>query len=182
MTKPAGFQILAVTVLAAFLASPLSANEAAPDFVGKAAPLFRTADPDGNPVALEGLLRENRTVLLNFWGLRCASCIEEIPHLNEFHRKYEGAGLKILGVNVDGVAGPKVKEQMEKMGLKMLYPWIPDPEFKVIESFRMSAAPLNVIINSSGMVTFYHEGFFEGDEAMLEAEITKAMTEARGRK
>jgi len=171
-----------VAVLLAFLSCPLYGNEAVVTLAGKDAPLFQTEGPDGKPVVLESLLGGKGPVLLNFWGLRCGSCIQEIPHLNDFHRRYEGSGLTILGVNVDGLPGPKIREQVERMGIEMLYPWIPDPDFKLIELYHMSGAPLNVLINSSGKVVYYHEGFEEGDEAALEKEIKGAMPVAHGGK
>jgi len=34
--------------------------------------------------------------------------------------------------------------------------------FKVIDAYRLAGAPLNVIIDPSGKVVSYHEGFLEG--------------------
>lgn len=175
MKKRAIRIVSGVAVLVAFLSSPLFGNEAVLSLAGKTAPLFRAVGSDGNPVVLERLLDKKGPVLLNFWGLRCGSCIQEIPHLNDLFRRYEGAGLTILGVNVDGLPGAKIREQVERMGIEMLYPWIADPDFKLIELYHMSGAPLNVIIGSSGEVRYYHEGFEEGDEAALEREIKRAM-------
>ena len=157
------------------LAVPLHAEEEGSKLVGKEAPAFEAKDPDGNPVTLALLRQDKGPVLINFWGLRCGACIQEIPHLNLLYGKYGKGGLRILGVNVDGLPGPKVKKEMEASSIKIDYPWIPDPEFKVIDLFRMGGAPLNVVIDPAGKVTWHHEGFEEGDEAKIEAEIRKVM-------
>lgn len=150
-------------------------NEAPPVLLGKKAPVFEGKDLDGNPVTLASLRKENEVLLVNFWGLRCGACVEEIPHLNAIYAKFRDSGLKILGVNVDGLPGPKVKVQMEASAIKIDYPWIPDREFKVIDAFQMAGAPLNVIIDSSGKVVYYREGFEQGEQAQLEAEIAKVL-------
>lgn len=157
------------------LAVPLRAEEEVSKLVGKDAPAFEAKDPDGNPVTLALLRQEKGAVLLNFWGLRCGACIQEIPHLNVLSGRYGKSGLKILGVNVDGLPGPKVRKEMEASSIKIDYTWIPDPEFKLIDLFQMGGAPLNVVIDSAGRISWYHEGFNEGDEATIESEIRKAM-------
>jgi len=157
------------------MAVPLRAEEEVNKMVGTDAPAFEAKDPAGNPVSLALLRRDKGPILINFWGLRCGACIQEIPHLNLLYGKYGKNGLKILGVNVDGLPGPKVGKEMEASSIRIDFPWIPDPEFKVIDLFKMGGAPLNVIIDSAGKITWYHEGFEEGDQAKIEAEIRKVM-------
>ncbi len=164
-----------LAVLFLLLAVPPCAAEEAGTLVGKDAPSFEAKDPEGNAVTLAMLRQEKGAVLLNFWGLRCGACIQELPHLNVLHGKYGKGGLRILGVNVDGLPGPKVRKEMEANSIKIDFPWIPDPEFKVIDTYRMAGAPLNVLIDPGGKITWYHEGFNEGDEAMIEAEIRKVI-------
>lgn len=153
------------------------ANEAVLGLAGKQAPQFDASDPDGNPVSLSSLLDGGKgAVLINFWGLRCQACVQEIPHLNGLHRKYGSSGLKILGVNVDGLPGAKARALVSEMGIRMEYPWIPDPDFKVVDLYKMNGAPFNVLVDASGKVVYEHEGFEAGDEARIEAEVRKALS------
>jgi cytochrome oxidase Cu insertion factor (SCO1/SenC/PrrC family) len=46
--------------------------------VGDKAADFTTVDLDGTQVTLSSY-QGQKVVLLNFWGLRCGACIEEIP-------------------------------------------------------------------------------------------------------
>src|SRR5512144_3112722 len=87
--------VLGIVLFLCVLAPPSSANspEGGKPGPGDAAPLFTGDDLDGNKVALEALTRSGKVVLLNFWGLRCGSCIEEIGYLNPMFDRLAGKGV-----------------------------------------------------------------------------------------
>jgi cytochrome c biogenesis protein CcmG/thiol:disulfide interchange protein DsbE len=41
-------------------------------------------------------------VVLDFYATWCPPCREETPHLVELHKRYNGDGLRIIGLNVGG--------------------------------------------------------------------------------
>lgn len=98
-------------------------------------------------------------VIVNFWGLRCQNCIEEMPFLERLHNKYGSKGLAILGVNTDGVDGELLKKFLPTLPIKVSYPIVIDPEFELADSFQMMAAPLTIVIAKDGTVRFRHEGY-----------------------
>ncbi len=146
---------------------------------GDAAPLFAVEDLDGKKVALEEILKSGKAVLLNFWGLRCGSCIEEIGSLNPIFDRYAGKGVVFLGVNVDGVKADVIRTMMPKMPNSPRYTVLPDPGFKIPDLYNMSAAPLSIVIGTDGKVTFRHEDFKEGDEKALEEALRKVIPGSR---
>ena len=84
-----------------------------------------------------------RSVLVvNFWGLRCQNCIEEMPFLEQLHHKYVREGLVILGINTDGVPADLLKRFLPQLPLTLSYPLIVDPDFALADGFRMSAASI----------------------------------------
>lgn len=163
-------------VLAMLSAAAGHAGEAGAIVVGNKAPRFRATTLAGEPLDLEELTGKGRAVVVNFWGLRCGSCIQEIPHLNALSAKF-GDRLRILGVNVDGVDAESLKGHMARMGLKMDYAVVPDPELALADLFRMTAAPLTIVVDPRGIVRAVHENYQEGDEKGLEQEI-RTMLEA----
>lgn len=142
---------------------------------GDAAPLFAVEDLDGKVVALEEILKSGKAVFLNFWGLRCGSCIEEIGYLNPIHERYAGKAVVFLGVNVDGVKADVIRNMMPKMPNSPKFTVLPDPGFKIPDLYNMSAAPLSIVIGKDGRITFRHEDFKEGDEIAIERALMEAI-------
>ncbi|GAB4369787.1 MAG: hypothetical protein Kow00128_16250 [Deltaproteobacteria bacterium] len=144
--------------------------------VGKPSPDFRVTDVEGREYTLEGLLAEGKVVVVNFWGIRCSACIEEMPSLNMLCRKYRDR-IVVLGVNADGVDGATLKELMKDSGISAEFEIIPDPEFRMIEVFNLIAAPLTIVVDTKGIVRFRHEDYKPGDEKALEQAILDALPE-----
>jgi len=113
---------------------------------------------DGSTNTLADYLGKS-VVLVNFWGLRCQNCIEEMPFLERLHNKYGSRGLVILGINTDGVDSALLKKFMPQLPVKVSYPIVIDPEFALADAYQMMAAPLTVVIAKDGTVRYRHEGY-----------------------
>lgn len=123
----------------------------------------RAPDPgfthmDGSTTSLADY-KGKSVVIVNFWGLRCQNCIEEMPFLERLHNKYGSKGLVLLGVNTDGVDSVLLEKFLPQLPVKVSYPLIVDPEFTLADSFQMMAAPLTIVIAKDGTVRFRHEGY-----------------------
>ncbi len=42
-----------------------------------------------------------KVLVLNFWATWCAPCVEEIPSLNVFQRRFANSGVVVVGISVD---------------------------------------------------------------------------------
>src|SRR6476661_3202637 len=42
-----------------------------------------------------------KLLVLNFWATWCPPCIEELPSLNAFQRRFANSGVVVLGISVD---------------------------------------------------------------------------------
>lgn len=142
---------------------------------GDPAPLFAVDDLDGKRIVLEEYVKAGKVVLLNFWGLRCANCIEEIGYLNPMHARFKDKGAVFLGVNVDGVKADMIRKQMPNMANSPWFTILPDPEFKIPDLYNLAGAPLSFVIGRDGKIRYRHEDFKAGDEKGLEEALTKAL-------
>ncbi|MFC1855265.1 TlpA family protein disulfide reductase [Thermodesulfobacteriota bacterium] len=166
--------VLVICALSLSATFAVASSEGA-DFIGKKVPSFVAKDLDGKDVDIKSF--EGKPVLVNFWGLRCGACIEEMPHLNNLFDKYTKDGLVILGINTDGIDSEFLKSPrgMANLPAELKYTVIEDPEGKLIDLFKMDAAPLNIIVDKKGNVTFYHVGYEAGDEKILEEKVKEAL-------
>lgn len=112
-------------------------------------------------------------VVVNFWGLRCQNCIEEMPFLERLHNKYGSKGLVLLGVNTDGVDENLLPKFMPQLPVKVSYPIVVDPDFALADAYQMMAAPLTILIAKDSTVRFRHEGY----EPSVEEEYVKIIEE-----
>ena len=140
------------------------------------APAFDVVTMKGEPASLEKLLSLNEAVLLNFWGLRCGACIQEMPYLNQLYSRYKGK-VAFLGVNADGADAALLRSKVGKGPLQIEYEIVPDPELKLIDLFKMTAAPLTIIIDRKRDIRYRHENFEDGDEVRIEQALKDCLVE-----
>ncbi len=173
----AALAVVAVLTVAC-LASPAKADgyDKARAMVGKKAPEFGFSDLKGKRHEFrEATWKDHRGVVVNFWGLRCAACVQEMPYLEAIHKKFEAAGLFVIGVNVDGIDRDALGDKMQQLKLSVGYCVAEDPEMKLVDLFNMTGAPLTFVIDAKGTVRHLHVGFEEGDEMEMEKIIEKVL-------
>jgi peroxiredoxin len=66
---------------------------------GGRAPQFSIRTDQGEQVSPEGF--GGKVLVLNFWATWCSPCIQEIPSLNEFQKRFAKSGVVVVGVSVD---------------------------------------------------------------------------------
>lgn len=164
----AGVLVLAVSAMAA---------GGALDLVGGKAPAFTADDVNGAKVSLEELLKEKRLVVVNFWGLRCSACLEEMPHLTGIAREFGTKGVQVVGVNADGAPAPMLKRLMDKSEIRPEYLVVADPEMVIADAYHLTGAPLTVVVDARGTVRYRHENYAAGDENEFRAKILELLAE-----
>ncbi|MBI5418619.1 MAG: TlpA family protein disulfide reductase [Deltaproteobacteria bacterium] len=179
---PCGAAVIAMAAalaLTAGLMGPPRACATSPEkdgkMVGKASPRFTAVDLDGKTRSFEEVKNGSHAVVVNFWGLRCSACIQEMPYLDDIYRKFAKEGLFVFGVNVDGMDRDAIRKKMKQMSLAPSYCIVEDPDMKLADLFNMRAAPLTYVIDAKGIIRFQHEGFEEGDEKELEKAVDSVL-------
>ena len=116
---------------------------------GKPAPDFMAVDSSGVNVRLSDF--RGKVVVLNFWATWCAPCNVETPWLVELQKKYEDAGLLILGASLDDDGWTSVRPFITEKGVS----------YRTILANRqitnlyggVDALPATVLIDTAGNVS-----------------------------
>jgi peroxiredoxin len=115
---------------------------------------FEALDLAGNVVRLEDL--EGKVVLLNFWGIWCKSCRQEIPHLSALYRERRENGLVVLGADYGDSAEDLAAFVRE---LEIRYPILVDDG--LADVYEVLVYPTTVVIDRKGRVRRRVEGYRE---------------------
>ncbi len=123
------------------------------------APAFSLPSRSGDTLSLAQL--KGKVVMLNFWASWCGPCRQEMPLLDQMHKRYSALGFTLVGVNVD--ADSKDAESwLSKTPVS--FPVVFDRESKVSKLYDVSAMPSTVFIDRQGNVRYLHRGYKAGDE------------------
>jgi peroxiredoxin len=115
-------------------------------------------------------------VLLFFWSFFCGPCREEIPMINQMTKEYEGKGLQVIGVNLDGAEMKKAIDkyvESEKIGFRIVFDELVGDSFLVADPYGVAGTPATFLIDKDGVIAFTALGALTGQQ--LRAEIEKSM-------
>ena len=131
---------------------------------------FEATALDGTVYRLSSLT--DRVVLLNFWGIWCASCRVEIPQLVELDRRLRDRGLLVLGADygddVDDLPG-----FVEKFG--MSYPVLADDG--LADDYGVTVYPTSLVIEDGSRIRHRSVGYTEAGFRELESVVETLLRE-----
>lgn len=139
---------------------------------GTIAPAFELPTLDGPPTSLARY--RGQVVLLNFWASWCGPCRQEMPLLEQMHRKYGAQGFTLLGVNVEPDAA-EAKRFLQARPVS--FPVLRDAESTVSRLYAVPGMPSTVILDRKGVVRFTHASYKPGDEALYLDHIRRLLRE-----
>jgi peroxiredoxin len=123
------------------------------------APTFALPSRGGDTLSLDQL--KGKVVMLNFWASWCGPCRQEMPLLDQMHKRYSALGFTMVGVNVDANS-KDAEDWLSKTPVS--FPVLFDRESKVSKMYDVSAMPSTVFIDRQGNVRYQHKGYKAGDE------------------
>jgi uncharacterized protein (TIGR03435 family) len=133
--------ILFLTGPAAFAQKP-KAGEPAPEIA-----LEKVISPSSVAVPTLAALR-GKVVFLEFWGVWCGHCIENIPHLNELASKFGPRGVEFLSISNDREKTLRsFLEETKISGIVAL-----DIDSSVIDRYEIKGFPTTYIIGRNGRI------------------------------
>jgi thiol-disulfide isomerase/thioredoxin len=168
--------IRSLTAAATLLLLALAAR-AGPDgdgAVGKPVPPWHLTDwINSAPLTVEGL--RGKVVLVRWWTApQCPHCAATAPSLNDFHKRYAGRGLVVVGAYHHKAKEPlrpgHVKEAAERFGFE--FPVAIDHDWKTVKAWWLDSGDrrftsVSFLIDRKGVVRHVHPGgtYAPGDAA-----------------
>ena len=163
---------IAVASTASALALVLVASTASALAPGDAPPAIDMPDQAGDQVKLSEL--KGKVVLIDFWASWCSPCRQEMPILEELHKKYVEQGLVIIGVNIDTNA-KKMNNFLR--GTPASFRIVHDRKLTVAAKYEPPTMPSSYLVARDGKIRYLHEGFRKKDAGPLEERIKALLAE-----
>lgn len=161
------------TLLGALAVALLIASTASALTSGDAPPAIDMPDQAGKKVDLNEL--KGKVVLVDFWASWCGPCKQEMPVLEELHKKYAKEGLVIVGINIDN--NPKKMNNFLR-GTPVTFRIIHDRKLNVASKYEPETMPSSYFIARDGKIRYIHEGFRKKDATEFEERIKALLAEA----
>ncbi|MCL6444115.1 MAG: TlpA family protein disulfide reductase [Alicyclobacillus sp.] len=140
---------------------------------GHIAPGFslQALNDGGKTISLNGLMHNDKPILINAFASWCEPCQQETPDLVRMASKYAGK-IQFVGVNMtqDDKASD-AKKFVQKFGIT--YPVLLDKNGDFMNEYNISGFPTTFLLSSKGKVISVHLGSLT--EQQMQAMIAPAL-------
>lgn len=118
--------------------------------VGKIAPDFKAATPEGESLSLSSL--KGKYVLIDFWASWCAPCLAEVPNVKAVYDEYHPKGLEILSVSLDEDKAKWMaaitKHNLNWKHISTLKGW----DCGIAKTYNVSGVPAMILLDKDGRI------------------------------
>lgn len=145
----------------------------APDITGIASWLNT---PDNTAIDIQSL--HGKVVLVDFWAYSCINCQRAIPHVADWYKRYNDAGLEVIGVHTPEYAFEHVPGNVASGAARLgiTYPVALDNNYSTWNNFHNEYWPAEYLIDATGNIR--HIAIGEGDYDTTESLIRQLLTVA----
>lgn len=140
---------------------------------GTKAPDFSVRDIAGKEFRIKEAAPRDAVVLF-FWSYFCGPCREEFPVLSALAREFDGKGLQVIGVNLDGGEMKKTIDKMaaaEDISFRIVFDELDGDAFRVADPYGVAGTPALFLVDRNGVIAFSAVGVVAADA--LRREIAK---------
>jgi peroxiredoxin len=140
---------------------------------GRQAPDIAMETLSGERIQLTSL--EGKPVMLQFWATTCTTCVAEIPHLKDLHRKLSDKGLRLVAIAMPYDPPEQVRRMAHDKGIP--YTVALDREGTVTQAFGdVRLTPTTILIDAKGRIAWKRQGKLDFEQ--LEADIKRRVETA----
>jgi peroxiredoxin len=118
--------------------------------MGGEAPVFEFTDFNNKKRKLSDF--RGKYLLIDFWGMWCPACRQELPYLRAAYQRFQARGFEILGMNTDP---PEIVSEIKPQLEKNVMNW---PQARresimgVIRNLRIHSYPTTLLIGPDGKI------------------------------
>lgn len=160
-----GVAVVALIFYAFQPGTPVGAGQTAPDVILR----FTEGGEQRSLSSYHG-----NVVVLDFWATWCAPCRFTMPKMEEFHQRYKGHGVTVIGVAVDIDDYNKVVQFAKEVGVT--YPIAADTNGEAKQYYHIRSLPTLFVIDKDGVIALRLEGYDpENTEKQLEEAVNRAL-------
>lgn len=150
------FGIIALVLILIWIYSVVSRSNLLPD--GSKAPAWtlRNVEHDGGMMSLDEL--KGKTVVLDFWGIGCPPCMQEMFELEAVWREFKDKDVVVVGATAWRESRTAALRTKRKKGVT--YPIVlGTPE--MIKAYKVESLPTLYILDKNGNIADSHQGFWD---------------------
>jgi thiol-disulfide isomerase/thioredoxin len=142
--------------------------------VGRPAPDFNLPDLDDQSYRLSQF--RDQVVILDFWATWCGPCKLAMPLVNKVHLEYQGKGLVVLGINLEGRdKNQRVKQFIEESGHQFVILQGGMMGVGVDQVYGVTGIPTTFVIDKQGIIRYRHIGYRQNLDQMLAREVEELL-------
>ena len=164
------FSYILLLFLVLWMITMLSSTRLVP--TGTLAPDFnlKVASNGGAMMSLSSL--KGKTVVLDFWGIGCPPCMQEIHELQAIWQELKDKDVMVVGVAAWGENRTDVMRLKQQKGAT--YPMLLG-HAEMVSAYKVESLPTLYVIDKEGKVVAAREGFW--DRESLKKTVLKAAGE-----
>ncbi len=141
---------------------------------GRLAPDFGGAVLDGEQLKLSDY--RGKVVLIDVWASWCVPCRKEMPFLTQLRHQFRDEAFEIVAVNIDDNL-KNVRAFLKKLMHQPQFPIMLDPKKNVPKLYKIKAMPTTILVDKTGKIRFWHDGFKESQKQKYIDEIQLLLSE-----
>jgi thiol-disulfide isomerase/thioredoxin len=114
---------------------------------------------------------QGKVVLIDFWTYSCINCLNAMPYVKTWHKKYKDHGLVVLGIHAPEFGFEKKYQNVLKAVKKhqIKFPVAQDNGFRLWRAYKNRYWPALYLVDKQGRVRYMHfgEGRYQATESAI---------------